>query len=101
MLFLFAGEMIAATDGLASGQPEAPPVVPGGLMGTPLIRIEDLFVSYGSPSRAVLAGIDLEIAEGEVVCVLGPTGRGKSTPPPLVLRREPPPPRPGPPHHLR
>ena len=28
-----------------------------------LIRIEDVFVAYGSPSRAVLAGIDLEIEE--------------------------------------
>ena len=43
----------------------------------PLIRIEDVFVAYGSPSRAVLAGIDLEIEEGEFVCVLGQTGCGK------------------------
>jgi NitT/TauT family transport system ATP-binding protein len=48
-------------------------------MTTPLIRIEDVFVSYGVPPRAVLAGIDLEIAEGEFVCVLGQTGCGKST----------------------
>ena len=52
-------------------------------MGTPLIRIEDLFVS-----RAVLAGIDLEFAEGEFVCVLGQTGCGKSTLLRLVLGSE-------------
>ncbi len=57
-------------------------------MAAPLIRIEDLFVSYGSPSRAVLAGIDLEIAEGEFVCVLGQTGCGKSTLLRLVLGSE-------------
>lgn len=54
----------------------------------PLIRIEDLFVAYGSPARAVLAGIDLEIAEGEFVCVLGQTGCGKSTLLRLVLGSE-------------
>jgi NitT/TauT family transport system ATP-binding protein len=55
---------------------------------TPLIRIEDLFVAYGNPSRAVLAGIDLEIHEGEFVCVLGQTGCGKSTLLRLVLGSE-------------
>ena len=54
-------------------------------MTTPLIRIDDVFVSYGSPSRAVLAGIDLSIAQGEFVCVLGQTGCGKSTLLRLVL----------------
>src|SRR3954471_13514551 len=53
-----------------------------------MIRIEDVFLSYGSPSRAVLAGIDLEIAEGEFVCVLGQTGCGKSTLLRLVLGSE-------------
>jgi NitT/TauT family transport system ATP-binding protein len=56
----------------------------------PLIRIEDVFVAYGSPSRAVLAGIDLEIEEGEFVCVLGQTGCGKSTLLRLVLGSEQP-----------
>src|ERR1051325_550175 len=55
---------------------------------TPLIRIDDLFVAYGSPSKAVLAGINLEIAEGEFVCVLGQTGCGKSTLLRLILGSE-------------
>ena len=50
-----------------------------------LIRIEDVFVAYGTPARAVLAGIDLEIEEGSFVCVLGQTGCGKSTLLRLVL----------------
>ncbi len=53
-----------------------------------LIRIEDVFVAYGSPARAVLAGIDLEIAEGSFVCLLGQTGCGKSTLFRLVLGSE-------------
>ena len=39
----------------------------------PLIHIEDVFVAYGDPPRAVLAGIDLEIEEGSFVCLLGQT----------------------------
>jgi NitT/TauT family transport system ATP-binding protein len=53
-----------------------------------LIRIEDVFVAYGSPPRAVLAGINLDIEEGEFVCVLGQTGCGKSTLLRLVLGSE-------------
>ncbi|MEE1669407.1 amino acid ABC transporter ATP-binding protein [Streptomyces sp. WAC07094] len=41
------------------------------------IRIRDLHKSFGE--NEVLRGIDLEIGEGEVVCVIGPSGSGKST----------------------
>jgi NitT/TauT family transport system ATP-binding protein len=54
----------------------------------PLIAIEQLGVSYGSPSRPVLHGIDLAIEEGEFLCVLGETGCGKSTLLRLVLGAE-------------
>ncbi|MGV8935752.1 MAG: amino acid ABC transporter ATP-binding protein [Allorhizobium sp.] len=43
----------------------------------PLITISNLNKSYGI--FQVLHGIDLSIAEGEVVCVIGPSGSGKST----------------------
>ncbi len=42
-----------------------------------LIRVENLFKAYGT--YTVLHGINLDIAEGEVVCIIGPSGSGKST----------------------
>src|SRR5579863_7236757 len=55
-----------------------------------LIEIRNVSVSYGSPPRPVLAGIDLKIEEREFVCLLGQTGCGKSTLLRLVLGSEKP-----------
>jgi polar amino acid transport system ATP-binding protein len=46
-------------------------------VSTPEIRVQDLHKSFGD--NHVLRGIDLEIGQGEVVCVIGPSGSGKST----------------------
>lgn len=41
------------------------------------VKVENLQKSFGS--LEVLKGIDLEVQEGEVVCLIGPSGSGKST----------------------
>ncbi|MGW7258098.1 amino acid ABC transporter ATP-binding protein [Streptomyces sp. NPDC054834] len=46
-------------------------------MSTPEVLIQDLHKSFGD--NDVLRGIDLEVRQGEVVCVIGPSGSGKST----------------------
>ena len=43
----------------------------------PLISIRRLNKAYGT--FTVLHDIDLDVAEGEVVCIIGPSGSGKST----------------------
>ncbi|MGW1491871.1 ABC transporter ATP-binding protein [Streptomyces sp. NPDC002402] len=42
-----------------------------------LLRLEDVTVRFGA--RAALDAVDLEVAEHEIVCVVGPSGSGKST----------------------
>jgi ATP-binding cassette subfamily B protein len=49
------------------------------------VRFERVSFGY-EPGRPVLDGFDLEIAAGETVCLLGPSGIGKSTVLQLLLR---------------
>ena len=46
-------------------------------MTVPAIDIRDLHKSFDR--LEVLKGIDFQVADGEVVCVIGPSGSGKST----------------------
>ena len=43
----------------------------------PMIEVRELHKRFGSVE--VLKGIDLDVAPGKVVCVIGPSGSGKST----------------------
>ncbi len=57
---------------LAEGQP---PVQGEG--GTPMVLAESVCKNFGR--LEVLRGINLEVARGEVMCIVGPSGGGKST----------------------
>ncbi len=49
---------------------------------TSIIRVEDLHHTYlrGTPFETVaLQGVDMEVDEGQIVAIIGPTGSGKST----------------------
>jgi polar amino acid transport system ATP-binding protein len=52
------------------------PIV-GSTPGHPALHLEGVEKSFGS--LAVLRGLDLEVAEHEVVCLIGASGSGKST----------------------
>jgi ABC-type polar amino acid transport system ATPase subunit len=45
--------------------------------GTPMVQLEGVRKSFGD--NLVLDGIDLDVAHGEVLVVIGPSGSGKST----------------------
>jgi phospholipid/cholesterol/gamma-HCH transport system ATP-binding protein len=48
----------------------------GAAAGEPVVQFREVWKRYGT--REILAGVDLEIRRGEVLCVLGPSGTGKS-----------------------
>ena len=43
----------------------------------PMVRIRGLRKSFGA--KEVLCGIDMDVAPGSVMCIIGPSGSGKST----------------------
>ena len=52
-----------------------------GSVSTPLIRIRQLVKSYrrGEQEIPVLLGLDLDVAAGDFIALMGPSGSGKST----------------------
>ncbi len=65
----------------------ADPTGPSGSRGEPLVAIEDVHKWFGD--LHVLQDINLDIARGEVVVVIGPSGSGKSTLCRAINRLEP------------
>jgi len=51
------------------------------------LRLEDIHHAYGA--KEVLRGVSLEVAAGEIVCLLGPSGDGKTTLLRLIAGLEP------------
>ena len=46
-------------------------------MSAPLLKVENLDLFYGDAQA--LAGVSLEIAQGEIVAIVGANGAGKSS----------------------
>ncbi|MDA8382632.1 MAG: thiol reductant ABC exporter subunit CydC [Betaproteobacteria bacterium] len=63
----------------------APPL-PSPPLVEPRVSIQGLCFRYGDEGPWVLAGIDLELAAGKRLALVGPTGAGKSTLVQLLLR---------------
>mgnify|MGYP001195665123 CR=1 FL=1 len=56
---------------------ESPPARGAAVAAAPLLQLRGLSKRYGP--QTVVDGIDLDIGEGEFVCLLGPSGCGKTT----------------------
>jgi ATP-binding cassette subfamily B protein len=67
----------------AIAEPAVPRPLPAG-PGT--VRFDDVRFSYPGMTEPVLDGLDLEIAGGEVVALVGATGSGKTTVGALIAR---------------
>ena len=44
-----------------------------------LLSIKNLAVTYGNNQTPTIAGVNLDLAEGEIVSIVGESGSGKTT----------------------
>ncbi|MFD2239126.1 thiol reductant ABC exporter subunit CydD [Aureimonas populi] len=75
-------EIALQFEGLPEVRAEAPPLpasAPALPAGPARVRIEGFCVTTPDGARPVLSGVDLDIAPGERIAILGPSGIGKST----------------------
>jgi ATP-binding cassette, subfamily B, bacterial len=71
-----AGRSFAWLEGIPPlPEPAQPLHLPSGPLG---VRFESVRFAYGGETE-VLRGIDLDVADGEIVAVCGPTGSGKTS----------------------
>jgi NitT/TauT family transport system ATP-binding protein len=54
-----------------------PPTPPAGAAAAPILTLDGVGHAYGP--TPILAGIDLTLAAGDIACLIGPSGVGKST----------------------
>src|SRR5690348_17857227 len=59
----------------------------GAVTEAPILRVENLTVMYPDTVRPAVDRLDVEVREGEVVCVVGESGSGKTTLALACLRR--------------
>jgi len=62
------------------------PPAPRALEGAPVLELADVRVRYGPDQPWVLNGVDLTLAPGRHVALLGPSGEGKTTLAHLLVR---------------
>ncbi|HEY0509715.1 MAG TPA: ABC transporter ATP-binding protein [Blastococcus sp.] len=91
-LFAFAQETASACDRIGElldapiTVADRPGTVPADLGSPARLRFEDVGFSYAGSASPVLDGLDLDIAPGETVALVGATGSGKTTLTALVGR---------------
>ena len=66
---------MSATDNSTTATPaKTPAPAPAG--EAPIVEFDNVWKRYGG--KEILAGVNLKIRRGEIVCILGPSGTGKS-----------------------
>jgi thiol reductant ABC exporter CydC subunit len=75
-----AGRVFAATDAPAPvAEPDAPLPLPGESDGPHTLRLRSVWAGYPGTDRPVLRGVDVDLAPGRRVALVGQSGAGKST----------------------